>query len=221
MQGKGETQEIARRLLLEAPVTPALEPVLWQLAASGRLEERLAFLGRLAGAAADARSLPRWQRLARDPEKAIREKALAVLAQHDPRGSVDLFVEQIPLVDYSTQQLLVEALTRAAAGQGAAFADRVLPLMASGDAPTRSAVLKILLGMPDRREVVRRYIVFSKTLAGWARDRALESMRAFGPTCSSRRSSCSRTRTRRCAPPRCWWRSRSRTRASSRPRSAC
>ena len=34
-------------------------------------------------------------------------------------------------------------------------------------------------GCPDRRDVVRRYIVFSKTLAGWARDRALESMRAF------------------------------------------
>ncbi len=35
--------------------------------------------------------------------------------------------------------------------------------------------------MPDRRGVVRRYMVFSKSLAGWARDRALESMRAFGP----------------------------------------
>ena len=97
-----------------------------------------------------------------------------------PAGSVDLFVEQLALVDYSTQQVLVGALTRAAAGQGPAFADRILPLMAAGEAATRSVVLKILLGMPDRREVVRRYIVFSKTLAGWARDRALESMRAFG-----------------------------------------
>jgi twitching motility protein PilT len=178
IQGKGEAQDIARRLLLDAPVTPALEPVLWQLAASGRLDERLGYLGRIAAHAPDARSLPRWQRLARDPERALREKALAVLAQHDP-GSVDLFVEQLPLVDYSTQQMLVESLTRAAASQGAAFADRILPLMAAGDAPTRSVVLKILLGMPDRRGVVRRYIVFSKSLAGWARDRALDSMRAF------------------------------------------
>jgi len=180
VQGKGEAQEIARRLLLDAPPSPALEPVLWQLAAMGRLEERLSYLGKLASQAPDAKSLPRWQKLARDPEKALREKALAVLAQHDPSGSVDLFVEQLPLVDYSTQQMLVEALTRAAASQGASFADRILPLMAAGDAPTRSVVLKILLGMADRRAVVRRYIVFSKGLAGWARDRALESMRAFG-----------------------------------------
>jgi twitching motility protein PilT len=181
VSGKGEAQEIARRLLLEAPVSPTLEPVLWQLAAGGRPEDRAHFLARLAASPVDPKSIPRWQRLARDPDKAIRQKALPVLARADPTGSTDLLVEQIPLVDYSTQQLLVEALTRAAAGQGAAFADRLLPLVASGDPGTRSAVLKILVGMPERREVVRRYIVFSKTLAGWARDRALESMRAFGP----------------------------------------
>lgn len=180
LSGKGEAQDTARRVLLEAPVSPTLEPVLWQFAVAGRIEDRVAFLSRLAAAPIDQRGLARWQRLARDPEKAIRDKALNVLAQAAPASSLDLFVEQIPNVDYSTQQVLVEALTRAAAGQGAAFADRVLPLMASGDAGTRSAVLKILLGMPDRREVVRRYITFSKSLAGWARDRALESMRAFG-----------------------------------------
>jgi twitching motility protein PilT len=181
VQGKGEAQDTARRLVLDAPVTPALEPVLWHLAAAGRVEDRLALLTRLAGAAGDAKTLARWQRLARDPEKAVREKALAVLAQRDPIGQVDLFVEQLALVDYSTQQVLVEALTRAAAGQGPEFADRLLPLIASGEAATRSVVLKVLLGLPDRRGVVRRYMVFSKSLAGWARDRALESMRAFGP----------------------------------------
>jgi twitching motility protein PilT len=176
---KGEVQDVVRRLLLEAPVGPSLERVLWQLATSGRVEDRLAFLGRLATAVTASR-LPRWQQMAHDPERAIREQAIAVLAQHDALGSIDLLVEQMPSLGYGTQQILVEALTRAAAGQSAAFADRLLPLMAAGEAGTRSAVLKVLLGMPQRREIVRRYIVFSKTLAGWARDRALESMRAFG-----------------------------------------
>jgi twitching motility protein PilT len=180
LQGKGEAQEIARRFVLDAPVSPALEPLLWHLAATGRTEERLALLTRLAAQSGDPKAGAKWQKLARDPEKAIREKALAVLAQLDPAGNVDLFVEQLAQVDYSTQQVLVSALTRAAAGQGAAFADRVLPLVASGEAGTRSVVIKVLLGLPDRREVVRRYIVFSKSLAGWARDRALESMREFG-----------------------------------------
>jgi twitching motility protein PilT len=180
LHGKGEPQEIVRRLLLDAPVTPALAPVLWHLASVGRVEDRCAYLTRLTSTSVDPKGLVRWRKLARDPEKVIREKALGVLAAHDPESHVDLLVEQLPLVDYSTQQVLVDALTRAAAGKGGPFADRILPLMAAGDAGTRSVVLKILLGMPDRRDVVRRYIVFSKTLAGWARDRALESMRAFG-----------------------------------------
>ncbi len=178
--GAPETQDIVRRLILEAPVSPGLEPVLWQLALTGRPESRLAFLTRLASGQVDGRTLPHWQKLARDESKAIREKAITVIGQHDPRGSVDLLVEQLPLVEYATQQYLVQALTAAAAGQGPEFADRLLPLIASGEAQTRSAVLNILVGMPDRREVVKRYIIFSKTLAGWARDRALESMAAFG-----------------------------------------
>jgi twitching motility protein PilT len=180
LHGKGEPQEIVRRLLLDAPVTPALAPVLWHLASVGRVEDRCAYLTRLTTSPVDPKGLVRWRKLARDAEKVIREKALGVLAAHDAESHVDLLVEQLPLVDYSTQQVLVDALTRAAAGKGGPFADRILPLMAAGDAGTRSVVLKILLGMPDRRDVVRRYIVFSKTLAGWARDRALESMRAFG-----------------------------------------
>ena len=179
-QGAPEAQETVRRLLLDAPVSPALAPVLWRLASTGSARDRLAVLERLATGTLDAQGLARWQQVARDPEKGVREKALTVLAQQNAEGSVDLLVEQLPLVDYATQQVLVDALTRAAASQGPAFAERLLPLMAAGDAATRSAVLKILVGLPDRREIVKRYIVFSKTLAGWARDRALESMRAFG-----------------------------------------
>ena len=67
-----------------------------------------------------------------------------------------------------------------ARSQGSAFIDRLLPLMASGEAGIRSAVVKILLEMEDRHELVKRYLKFSKTLAGWARDRALDSMREFG-----------------------------------------
>ena len=129
-----------------------------------------------------------------------------------PQGSVDLFVEQMPLVGYSTQQLLVEALTRAAAGQGAAFADRLLPLMASGEPATRSAVLKILLGIPDRargRAPLHRLLEDARRLG--ARPRARLACASSAPTCSSRRSRCSRTRTTRCARRRCWSPSRSRT----------
>ncbi|MFA6957212.1 MAG: PilT/PilU family type 4a pilus ATPase [Thermoanaerobaculia bacterium] len=170
---------VAKKIILEAPVTKSIEPALWQLASSGTGEERAAYLMRLGTIEFDAAAIPKWQKLAQDHDKSIRERALETLAHRAPVQSVDILVAQLPSASYSIQQSLVEALTKAAAGLGPDFAQRILPLMASGDAQTRSAVLKILLGMGHRRELIKRYIIFSKSLAGWARDRALESMKAF------------------------------------------
>ena len=44
--------------------------------------------------------------------------------------------------------------------------DQLLPMVASGDAGTRTTVVKILMGMGDPGPVIRRYLEFSKTLAG-------------------------------------------------------
>jgi twitching motility protein PilT len=176
-----EIQDAVRKIVIEAPPSPTLEPVLWQLGSTGSADDRLLYLAKLASLeTAHPQTMQRWQKMATDPDRRIREKAVAVLAAKAPAASIDLLVQQLPQVGYATQQILVEALTRAATDQGAGFADRLLPLIASGDAATRSAVLKILMGMGDRGGVVKRYIVFSKTLAGFARDRALESMKSFG-----------------------------------------
>jgi twitching motility protein PilT len=175
-----ELQDLARRLLLEAPASRTLEPLLWQGAMAGSAADRLPFLSRLGTFELNERSGPLWVRLAQDTDMLIREKALEVLATRAPTSSIPLFVQQLPLVGYSVQQLLIEALTRAAATQPPEFADQLLPLVASGDAQTRTAVLKILMGMRDTHDVVKRYIRFSRTLAGFVRDRALESIRVFG-----------------------------------------
>jgi twitching motility protein PilT len=118
--------------------------------------------------------------LARDEEPEVREKALLVLCKTASAESIDLIVSELPRAGYATQQHLIEALTELAKNQGPELADRILPLMASGTAATRSAVIKILLGMDNRKELIKRYLIFSKGLAGWARDRALDSMHEFG-----------------------------------------
>ncbi|MBW3563330.1 MAG: PilT/PilU family type 4a pilus ATPase [Acidobacteria bacterium] len=169
----------ATKILFEAPVTPQIEQLLWQIATSGRAEQKAPAVARLASTMVSDKSLPRWQKLAADADRTIRNKALEVLARDVPAESVDVLVNQLPTAEYTTQQVLVEALTRASQGKGPEFADRIIPLIASGDPATRSAVLKILLGMSHRKELIRRYIMFAKTLAGWARDRALDSMKAF------------------------------------------
>jgi len=175
-----EVRDVARRLVGHAPATPALEPLLWRMVSEEAAAGRLPILHRLAEIKLTTTSLARWQRLADDEEPEVASLALRVLATRAPTHAVDEIVAQLPRADYATQQVLVEALSRVANGKGPEFADRLLPLMAAGDAGTRSAVLKILIAMDQRQEVIKRYLAFSKTLAGWARDRALESMKDFG-----------------------------------------
>ena len=173
-------QEAARRLVAEAPLTKQFEPLLWQLASTGTAAERLQYLSRLAAGEVDQQTLPRWQKLAADSDPQLKEKALEVLSTKAAATSVELFVKELPNVGYATQQLLVDALTKAATARGPEIVDKLLPLIASGDAGTRNAVMKILIGMGNPGEVIKRYVYYSKTLAGFVRDRALESMRVFG-----------------------------------------
>lgn len=175
-----ELQETTRRVLLEAPMSRQLEPLFWQLAATGPVEERAQVLAKLGHAQMDEKNLPRWQRLATADEAIIRERAIEVLATKAPGSSVDLFVHEIPRVGYATQQLLVDALTKAAVGAPPEFIDKLLPLIASGDPGTRTAVLKILLSVGDQSALVKRFILFSKSLAGFVRERALDSLHTFG-----------------------------------------
>jgi twitching motility protein PilT len=175
-----EIQELARRMILESPPSRGLEPLLWQLATASLGDDRIAFLTKLAAGEQDERAIPRWQRLVQDPDDRVRDKALEVLATRAPLSSVDLFVQNLPLAGYSVQQVLIDALTRAAATQPPELAEQLLPLIASGDAGTRTAVMKILLGMRDRADVVKRYVRFTQKLAGFVRDRAIESIRSFG-----------------------------------------
>jgi twitching motility protein PilT len=176
-----EVRETARRLVAQAPVSAGLTPLLWQLVERGQeTAERMPFVKQLATAEMSPQALHRWKKIAADADPEIRAAALKVLADRVPEEAADQIVNQLAYVDYDTQQHLIEALAKVARSQGSAFIDRLLPLMASGEAGIRSAVVKILLEMEDRHELVKRYLKFSKTLAGWARDRALDSMREFG-----------------------------------------
>jgi twitching motility protein PilT len=175
-----DMQSAARRLALELPITPPLEQILWQLETTSSGEERLQVIARLATGAPDAKNLPRWTRLASDRDDNARNRALEFLSLKSPAPPTELLVAKLPNTGYATQQIMIEALTRAASTGGPAFIDQLLPLVASGDLGTRSAVLKILIGLAQPKAVIRKYVQFAKTLAPFVRDRVLDSLRAFG-----------------------------------------
>ncbi|HSO21802.1 MAG TPA: PilT/PilU family type 4a pilus ATPase, partial [Chondromyces sp.] len=173
-------RDATQRLIFEAPASSSLASLFWSLTAPGSPANRHVFLERLASFDFNEADLPRWMKLVGDEDPQIRATALKLLADHHTVPSVGLIVANLPRVDYATQQHLIAALTRVAPELGPDFVDDLLPLIASGEAATRSAVLKILLGLGNRHELVKHYLKFSKNLAGWARDRALDSMKEFG-----------------------------------------
>ncbi len=173
-------REATSQLILVAPPSDSLEAIFWHLLDSSTGVARSQFLDRLATMDPKPETLPHWLRLADSDDIQIRATALRFLADNCAEEAVDRIVDNLPRVDYATQQHLIPALSRVAGGLGSEFIEQLLPLMASGKAGTRSAVIKVLLSMENRHELVKRYLKFSKTLAGWARDRALDSMKEFG-----------------------------------------
>src|SRR4051812_46239571 len=174
-----EVQQTARRLVLEMPPSKGLESLLWTLEATA-VDDRQVIVDRLAQLDVDPRSLPRWQQLAKDGDRAIADKAIEVLATRAAASVVPLLVEQLPHASYSAQQTIAEALRRVAAQRGPDFVDQLLPLVASGSAGTRTVVLKILVSLGNPHEVIKRYVNFTRTLPGFVRSRAIDSLREFG-----------------------------------------
>ena len=175
-----ELQQNAKRLLMEAPPSKTIEAALWQLEGAADPDERVRWLDRLAQLPIDGNSGPRWQKLATDPQPQVRDAALMHLARTAPGPSAPMLANALGNAGYSVQQAIVEALSGLAATRGPEVTALVLPHIASGDAATRTAVLKVLLRDPDRMRVIRSYIDFSKRLAGFIRDRAIASLREFG-----------------------------------------
>ena len=175
-----EMQGVARKILLESVVSKQLEPILWELADAGLAEERLAYIAKLVPLPIDDKIIARWQKLAKDEDPSIREKALEVLAANVTPSSAGILVAQLPTASYALQQAIIAGLTRLGSQAGPQIVDQLLPMVASGDAGTRTTVVKILMGLGDPGPVIRRYLEFSKALAGFVRERALESLRVFG-----------------------------------------
>ena len=88
-------------------------------------EEKVQFLTRLAGANLTKTGLARWRQLATDPEEAVRERAIEVLAKRAPQASIDVFIQEIPHARPATQNTIVAALASLASSQGLAIAEKL------------------------------------------------------------------------------------------------
>ncbi len=170
----------ARRLLLALPPSVDVDGPLWRLVATGTFDERRGAIARLAERPWSATALERWLPLAADEDPAVNEVVLSTLARHAPAGAAAALAAGLAVCQPGIRQRLADALAGAAHGAGPEMVEHLLPLVASADPGVRSAALRVVLALPDRRPVVRRLLEHARTLAGWVRERALESLAELG-----------------------------------------
>lgn len=177
--GDATARKSAADALLDMPLTPQTAPALVKVIETGEAAHRLKAVQRFAEVST-AQHAPFFERLLDDADERIRLAAWQAIVRHAGPQHLDLFLRRVPDEPYATQQILVTAIQQLVPQAGPQAVDQVLALLASGNTGLRQASLKILMSLPDRVGVVRRFIAHSKQLAGWVRDRALASMREFG-----------------------------------------
>jgi len=177
---EAEVRANAADCLLELPLNAETVPMVTKVIEKGAAQQRLKAVTRFA-AVADARYVPFFQKLIEDPDERIRQAAYQTIIKFATPEHLPLFLSKVAAEPYSTQQILIQGIQQLVPQAGPEALEQVLDLLASGDTGLRTASIKILMTMNDRVSVVKRFIAYSKGLLGWVRDRALASLREFGP----------------------------------------
>ena len=170
----------ATEAILDMPLNPQTAALLMRVIETGEATHRLKAVTRFAEVATE-KHVQFFERLLDDSDDRIRHAAWQAIVRFATPRHLDMLLRRVPDEPHATQAVLVACIQRLVPEAGPAAVDQVLGLLASGNTALRTAAIKILMALPDRVGVVRRFIASSKLLAGWVRDRALESLREFGP----------------------------------------
>lgn len=114
--------------------------------------------------------------LLRDEDPAIRRLVIPALAENPRPDVVQPFLEQLSQEGPAEQARIVDALKRLAANPEAKLAERLIPVLADEDGSVREAAVGLLGQMPNAAEILRSFLVYSRGLAFWLRDRAAASI---------------------------------------------
>jgi HEAT repeat protein len=114
--------------------------------------------------------------LLRDDDPVIRRHVVSTLAR-DPRPDVvEPFLERLSQEEPAEQALMVGALQSLAGNPEARLAERLMPVLSDEDDRVREAAVKLLGQMPNATEILRSFLIYSRGLAFWLRDRAAASI---------------------------------------------
>jgi HEAT repeat protein len=110
-----------------------------------------------------------------DDDEVIRRQVIEVLAARADADLVEPFLERLPFEAPREQAHIVRALTRLARDPSARLEDRLLPMLADENQMVRESAIKLLREIPNRTQVIRAYLHYSRGVAYWLRDRSYKT----------------------------------------------
>ena len=114
--------------------------------------------------------------LLHDDDDAIRHEAIAALAAEPQPDIVEPFFARLPEEGRESQSFMVRALAKLASEPEAKLEERLLPILASEELKLREVAVKLLASIPNRTKVLRAYLLHSRGLATWLRERTHASI---------------------------------------------
>ncbi len=119
--------------------------------------------------------------LLRDEDPVIRRQVISTLAASPHPDVVEPFLERLSQEEPAGQALIVDALKGLAGNAEARLTERLLPVLANEDERVREAAVRLLGQMPNAVEILRAYLIYSRGLAFWLRERAAASITKIAP----------------------------------------
>jgi len=116
-----------------------------------------------------------------DSDERIRLKVIGLVVQFRPSEAVRWCLQRLsdpsPAVQQAAVRVMGEALARM--DESAEAEDQLLALLTDGSEAIRVGVIEIIMKRPDKERIIRKLLVFSKSLMGWVRDRTLATLRNY------------------------------------------
>jgi HEAT repeat protein len=114
--------------------------------------------------------------LVRDEDEQIRHIAIHALAESEDPDIVEPFFQRLPHEPDAERQVMVRALTRLAKNPHAKIEDRIIPNLGDENPEVRDAAVALLAEMPNRTKVLRSFLLHSRSIAHWLRDRVSQTI---------------------------------------------
>ena len=163
----------AEELLRAAPASAAIRQLMLSHLPNAGEQFKRQTLARLLERP-DKSTLPVIQQFLDDPDEQVRVQVIEALAKTGEPSLLKLFSKRLEKETYYVQQAVAKAFL-SLVERGHDITSHVLPLVSTGDVGLRQTALNILGQMPDQKKVIREFIGYAQSLAGWVRTRALES----------------------------------------------